>query len=41
MLLRSIGSVVTLAATVDYGGAGEVVRGVGWVFTNGFVVVVG
>jgi hypothetical protein len=29
VLLRSIGLVVTLAATVEYSGAGEVVRGVG------------
>jgi hypothetical protein len=41
MLLRSIGSVVTLAAIVEYSRVGKVVRGVGWVFTNGFVVVVG
>jgi hypothetical protein len=29
VLLRSIGSVVTLAATVEYSGVGEVVRGIG------------
>jgi hypothetical protein len=41
VLLRSIGSVVTLVATVEYSRAGEIVRGIEWVFIVGFEVIVG